>query len=97
MVKTTSGIFHEDRYAPFFEAAVNLVVSIILVQYIGITGVFIGTLISALVVPFWITPYLVYKKVFHKPVSHYFLKYIFYVAIGVGTYFITNFICNLIQ
>ena len=41
----------------------------------GIIGVFIGTLVSAIAVPFWITPYLVYKKVFNKPVSHYFLKY----------------------
>ncbi|WP_230575807.1 lipopolysaccharide biosynthesis protein, partial [Bacillus rhizoplanae] len=63
-VKTTAGIFQEDRYAPLFQAAVNLIISIILVQYIGIAGVFIGTLISVLVVPFWVTPYLVYKKVF---------------------------------
>lgn len=94
MIKTTSGIFHEDRYAPFIEAAVNLGVSIILVQYLGITGVFIGTLISTLVVPFWIAPYLVYTKVFNKPVIHYFLKYIYYIAIGIGTCFVTSFICN---
>lgn len=97
MVKTTSGIFHEDRYAPFLEAAVNLVVSIVLVQYMGITGVFIGTLISTLVVPFWIGPYLVYKKVFCKPVRDYFLKYTYYVTIGLATCLMTSLICNLIS
>ncbi|PEA20190.1 hypothetical protein CON40_16335 [Bacillus cereus] len=91
-VKTTSGIFHEDRFAPLCQAAINLIFSLILVQYIGIVGVFIGTLISALTVPFWITPYLVYKKVFYKPVRIYFLNYIFYVFLGLGTYFVTNFI-----
>ncbi|GLV63146.1 sugar translocase [Bacillus mycoides] len=96
MVKTTSGIFHEDRYAPFLEAAVNLVASIVLVQYMGITGVFIGTLISTLVVPFWIAPYLVYKKVFRKPVRDYFLKYTYYVMIGLGACAITSLICGLI-
>ena len=95
-VKTTSGIFHEDRFAPLCQAAINLVVSILLVQRIGITGVFIGTLVSAIAVPFWTTPYLVYKKVFHKPVSHYFLKYTYYAVIGMGTYFLTNFICDFI-
>ena len=43
-VKTTAGIFHEDRFAPLFQAAINLVISIVLVQQIGIIGVFIGTL-----------------------------------------------------
>jgi O-antigen/teichoic acid export membrane protein len=95
-IKTTSGIFHEDRYAPLCQAAVNLIVSITLVQSIGIVGVFMGTLISALAVPFWVTPYLVYKKVFHIPVRRYFFKYTYYAAIGIGTYFLTNSICNFI-
>ncbi|OAS85143.1 lipopolysaccharide biosynthesis protein [Metabacillus litoralis] len=95
-VKTTAGIFHEDRFAPLCQAAINLIVSILLVQQLGITGVFIGTLVSVLAVPFWITPYLVYKKVFYQPVSHYFLNYTFFSIIGIGTYFLTNFICNFI-
>jgi O-antigen/teichoic acid export membrane protein len=95
-IKTTSGIFHEDRFAPIIQAVVNLIVSIILVQRIGITGVFIGTLLSAIAVPFWTTPYLVYKKVFHKPVGHYFLFYIYFLAIGIGTFFLTNLISSFV-
>lgn len=95
-VKTTAGIFHEDRFVPLCQAAINLIVSILLVQQMGITGVFIGTLVSALAVPFWNTPYLVYKKVFYQPISHYFLKYTFFTTIGIGTYFLTNLICNFI-
>ncbi|AIK35782.1 polysaccharide biosynthesis family protein [Bacillus pseudomycoides] len=93
-VKTTAGVFHEDRYAPLVQAAVNLVISIVLVKYMGIIGVFIGTLVSVLVVPFWITPYLVYKNVFNRSVMDYFLKYSYYAAIGIGTYFITSFLSN---
>ncbi|KKI91431.1 flippase [Bacillus sp. SA1-12] len=95
-LKTTSGIFYKDRFAPLIQAAINLIISIILVQNIGIVGVFIGTVISALAVPFWTTPYLVYKKVFHKPVMNYFSKYILYIAIGIGTYWITNSICSFV-
>jgi O-antigen/teichoic acid export membrane protein len=94
MVKSTAGIFHEDRYAPFFEAGVNLVASIILVQYLGIVGVFIGTLISTLLVPFWVAPYLVYKNVFKQPVRYYFYKYIYFVILGTGTCFLTYVISN---
>ncbi|OAS17207.1 lipopolysaccharide biosynthesis protein [Paenibacillus oryzisoli] len=95
-VKTTAGIFHEDRFVPLCQAGVNLVFSIILVQYIGIAGVFIGTLISAMVVPFWTTPYFVYKKVFHKSIFRYFSRYFYYGAVGVGTCLITSYIANLV-
>ncbi|SEC07319.1 hypothetical protein [Paenibacillus sp. GP183] len=97
MVKTTSGIFHQDRYAPLVEAAVNLIFSIILVQYLGIAGVFIGTLISTLVVPFWIAPYLVYKNTFNKPLKEYFLTYLYYTVIGFGTLLFTYFVCSQIH
>lgn len=95
VVKTTSGIFHEDRFAPFFEAAINLFASILLVKNFGITGVFIGTLISTLAVPFWIAPYLVYKKVFNKPVYSYFVTYALYTVIGIGTCYITSIVSEL--
>ncbi|NQX66767.1 hypothetical protein HQN90_11600 [Paenibacillus alba] len=96
-VKTTAGIFHEDRYVPLCQAAVNLVFSIILVKSIGIAGVFIGTLISAMLVPFWTTPYFVYKKVFQLSVLRYFVRYFYYAAIGVGTCLLTEFFAHLID
>jgi O-antigen/teichoic acid export membrane protein len=96
MVKSTAGIFHEDRYAPFFEAIINLVVSIILVQHVGITGVFIGTFISTITVPYWIAPYLVYKKVFKINVLYYFIKYFLYFFIGIFAYFITYWAGSLL-
>ncbi|WP_028550878.1 lipopolysaccharide biosynthesis protein [Paenibacillus sp. UNC451MF] len=93
-VKTTAGIFHEDRYAPLIQAVVNLGSSIWLVQVMGISGVFIGALISALLVPFWTTPYFVYKKVFQKPLMHYYGTYAYYAAIGLGTCLLTSLLCR---
>lgn len=95
-IKTTAGIFHEDRYVPLFQAVINLVFSIVLVKYLGISGVFLGTLISALCVPFWTTPYIVYKKVFNKPLIKYFITYGYFVIVGLATFLITKMICNII-
>ncbi|WP_419872088.1 lipopolysaccharide biosynthesis protein [Candidatus Pristimantibacillus sp. PTI5] len=89
MVKVTAGIFHEDRFAPLIQGTLSLGISLILVHYIGITGVFIGTIISALLVLFWTTPYLVYKKVFHQPLRLYYQRYGLYTGIGIATYLIT--------
>lgn len=96
-VKTTAGIFHEDRFAPIIQAIINLGVSIILVKNIGITGVFIGTLISQISVPFWTTPYLVYKKVFRMNVASYYFQYLLYLLIVITTYFVTNVISSFIN
>lgn len=66
MVKNAAGIFHPDRYVTIVEAVVNLVVSIILAKYYGITGVILGTIVSYVLFSYWIRPYLVYKYVFNK-------------------------------
>lgn len=96
MFKSTAGIFQEDKFAPFFEAAINLIVSIFLVKFFGIAGVFLGTLISTLAVPFWVAPYLVYKKVFKRSVKLYFTKYIVFTLIALGTCSITSLLSNFL-
>jgi O-antigen/teichoic acid export membrane protein len=81
-VKTTAGIFREDRYAPLLQAAVTLGCGITLVGPLGIVGVFLGSLIGALAIPFWLTPYWVYRKVFRLPLRRYFAVYARYVLVG---------------
>lgn len=83
-VKSTAGIFHEDRFVPLFQAAINLGVSLILVHFLGLVGIFLGGFISALAVPFWTTPYFVFKKVFKQPLHRYFLTYAYYTCIGIA-------------
>ncbi|MFD1773450.1 lipopolysaccharide biosynthesis protein [Paenibacillus rhizophilus] len=96
-VKTTAGIFHEDRFVPLAQAVLGLGVSIILVRQIGIAGVFIGSLFGTLAMPFWTTPYLVYKKVFHLPVADYYLKYGYYSLIGISAFFAAYYTSGFIH
>ncbi|UOY92706.1 hypothetical protein MUG87_00715 [Ectobacillus sp. JY-23] len=96
-IKTTAGVFYADRYGPLIQAVINLAVSIILVKEIGLIGVFMGTLISALVVPFWLTPYLVYKHVFRMSVTLHFIKYTFYGIIGSIAFILTGWSSTFIE
>ncbi|WP_058301201.1 lipopolysaccharide biosynthesis protein [Gorillibacterium timonense] len=95
-VKTTAGIFHEDRFAPLIQAGVNLAAALVLVQWMGIAGVFLGSLIGSLAVPFWYTPHLVYKKVFLRPVRHYYLRYLRYSAVGVAALAVVYFLADVL-
>ena len=73
-VKSAAGLYYPDRYVPMIAAIVNMSISIILVKPLGIIGVFIGTLVSTILFSFWIKPVLVYKNIFKKKVSKYFLE-----------------------
>ncbi|MBB6624650.1 hypothetical protein H7E67_14515 [Clostridium gasigenes] len=94
LYKDASGIFWEDRYVPIIESTINIVVSIILVQKIGMVGVFIGTFLSSLIVVFFSLPYYVYKKIFEKSILEYYKLYFKYLIISVGAISISK-ICSL--
>lgn len=94
--KNKAGIFVQDRYMPLIEAVINLGASIILVKYIGLAGIFLGTTISTISIVFWNVPRLVYKNVFHKPLIQYFNRYIIYGILTIIVGGMTTFLCNIL-
>lgn len=95
--KTKAGIFARDKFVPLIEAAINLGASLFLVKYMGLAGIFIGTTISTIALPFWTFPTLVYINVLKKPVKEYFVKYIYYGILTISICCITTIICNLMK
>lgn len=77
------GIFWKDRYRPLVEGTINIIVSIILVKQMGMIGVFVGTLISAVTTWLWLDPVILYKDGFNKKPYLYFKKYAIYLCIFV--------------
>ncbi|WP_415316445.1 lipopolysaccharide biosynthesis protein, partial [Clostridium perfringens] len=94
--KSKAGLFVQDKYMPALEGVVNLVMSLILIKYLGLVGVFLGTTISTLIIPFWNQPRIVYKELLKKSVSKYFITYLVYLMIMLGVGWITANGCNLI-
>ncbi|WP_283689006.1 lipopolysaccharide biosynthesis protein [Clostridium perfringens] len=94
--KSKAGLFVQDKYMPALEGVVNLVMSLILIKYLGLVGVFLGTTISTLIIPFWNQPRIVYKELLKKSVSKYFITYLVYLMIMLGVGWITGNLCNLI-
>ncbi|MCH3918398.1 MAG: hypothetical protein LKE40_13255 [Spirochaetia bacterium] len=81
--RDAAGIYHNDRFVPLWESAVNLISSIALVKVLGVSGVVLGTIISTLVSVFISVPYLTYKYIYHKPLYNYYLLYCRYFLIMV--------------
>lgn len=86
------GLFWYDRYKAVAESVVNLVVSIILAHFLGIIGVFLGTMISTLTLAFWIEPYVLYKYGFESSSKPYFIQYIKFTLLWLINSAITLFL-----
>lgn len=94
--KSAAGLYWQDRWKPVAEALINFVVSIVLGLLIGINGIFIGTIVSTLLAPFWVEPKVLYKYYFDKSPKNYFIKYIFNTLIMIGVSIVCYLICGLI-
>lgn len=79
--KEAAGIFYEDRFIPIIESVINIISSILLVKKIGLPGVFIGTIISGLILWMYSYPIIVYKKIFNREIKNYYLEIIKYIAL----------------
>ena len=95
--KSKAGIFDNDKYIPLIESLINLGSSIILVNYFGLAGIFMGTTISTITMPLWIQAKLVYNNIFNKSVKKYFEKYVIYLIITILVGSLTTYICSLIS
>ena len=85
MFKNGYGFFN-DIHLPILEAAINLVFSIVLIKYIGINGVIIGTIISNVTIILLARPILVFKVLFKKNYKEYLyilLEYIILIALVI--------------
>ncbi|MDB5176817.1 MAG: hypothetical protein JWN75_485 [Candidatus Saccharibacteria bacterium] len=87
--KEAAGIFHQDRHVPIIESAVNIVFSIVLLQFFGLAGVFMGTICSNLVLHLFSYPKYVYTQLFKRSYKNYYLEFIEYLTIALTTGAIT--------
>lgn len=93
--KDSMGLFWYDRYKAILEAGLNIVLSLILVKYMGVIGVFLGTTISMLLTTLWVEPYVLYKYGFKSSCKGYFLRVGMYCALMAVVWLMTDFICNM--
>lgn len=81
--KTAAGVFEQDRYLAFIQGGVNLVISIIGAKWIGIAGVYVGTVVSGIIANF-IRPVIIYRDCFSRNAGDYFKDSLRYISVILG-------------
>lgn len=94
--KQAYGLYWQNRFVPICEIAINLVTSIVLCKYLGIAGVFLGTIISTLCTCFWVEPYVVFKHGFNSSMAGYMVTYLKYTAVTVVTGAGCYWLCSML-
>lgn len=87
-------LFIRTRWVPLIMALINIVVSIAGAVYMGLPGVFIGTVISYTTTQLWINPVVLYKYKFEKPIGGYIAfmlsRLCLLIAAGIVTYLLVG-------
>lgn len=92
---TSAGLFEKDKYISFIGMTMNIVVSLILVQYFGIVGVILGTIISQSV-QMILKAKLLFNDYFGMSSGKYLLLILECFGLFIIEELVTYFICIII-
>ena len=96
--KDAAGIWHEDRFRPLITAIANLGMNLIMVQFWGIYGVILSTVLSMMLVGMPWLLYNLFTILFSKEeLFPYLRRLLYYILITLLSCIITNAICNIIN
>lgn len=89
---TSAGLFKETKMLPVIETVVNLTLSVVLIQWLGVAGVLIATFIAYMVSDYFIRPVILYKVLFKRTSRVYFVKNTIFILFTAVNYVVTALI-----
>lgn len=94
--RQAAGIWWNDKFRPMIEAFSNLALNLILVNYFGVVGVLLATVITMIFINFVWGGKVLFDSYFKKSAFVYYGKITYYAIITIITTFVTNGICSLL-
>ncbi|WP_279159659.1 lipopolysaccharide biosynthesis protein [Thomasclavelia cocleata] len=92
ITRNAGGLYVNDQIVAIIKPIINLFFSIFFVIKIGLSGVFIGTLISQVMADIILYPYILLNKFFRKGIKEYFIEYfkffIIVIALSLSCYYL---------
>ena len=96
LFKDSAGICKEDKYNYLVMALINLVCSVVLCKFIGMSGVILGTAISYIYLILYSYPKYIFKPIFQKKAILYYMengKYLLMIVVSsLMSYYVTSMV-----
>ena len=96
LFRDTLRLYQHGKFSPFMGAVLNLIISLVCVQFFGVLGVLLGTLASRLLIISWFEPRINYKYGLKKSPKRFFAEYVMYLVVFLLAGFITMLACSWI-
>lgn len=95
-IRNVTGLFRQMWTRPILSMVMNLVVTLIAVQFIGVYAIPLGYIISVTFTNLVVDPFIIHKNGFNsiKPIVPFFVKNIKFIAALVTSVIITWLICS---
>jgi O-antigen/teichoic acid export membrane protein len=87
--REATGLYRKTRYVMLAAAGINIVLSILLGKWIGLSGILFATSVSRLLTYFWYEPKLLFKEYFGKSCLVYFA--------GIGKSILVTFVIFIVE
>ena len=97
LYKDAAGLWHEDKLRPLITSLTNLTLNLIMVQYIGLYGVILSTVVSMLFVGMPWLLHNVFTCLFKTGMKVFLKRLVLYTVIAAGCCSATWFICEFVQ
>ena len=92
--RDATGLTVVGKYRSVINAALNLIISVILVKPLGMAGVFLGSVIARLAVNWWFDAWVLHRKGFGCSPVGYYLRYLLSLALIVLSYVLVETLCG---
>ena len=93
---SAGGLYKETKHCAITDTIVNLILSLTLIHYIGISGVLIATAVAVFIAEYILKTRVVHKYIFEKSPKKYFIKNIKFFIIYIIDLIAGHYIINLI-
>lgn len=90
--RDAKGMFYYDRFKPIFEGILNVILSCIFVNFFGVVGVIVATIITNLFICHIVEPFVLYKHGFNKSPKNYYLKNFSFILVFALLLFGINYL-----
>lgn len=98
-IRNVAGLFRQMWFRPLLGVIINVGLSIILAQFIGIYGVLLGTIASDILTNFLLDPKIIYRYALNNihPVTEYYFRNVRYILELIVIGIVDTFICKLFR
>lgn len=83
LFRESLGLFWNDRHKSTIEALLKIVLALVLLQFMGLRGILLASLLATLFSGFWIEAYMLFKNVLQGLHRYYYIEIAKFTAITV--------------